>query len=149
MDINRVLLEYDSMFGKNTLEEIEGYLVSCIEEAYEEPDYYSVITLLNEFIGFCRDTSQNEKGKEGCRHTIDIMNRMGLAGTVEYATSLLNVANAYRAYGVLEDSLELYKRLRKFTIRIYPQMNSIMPVYTTTGVFYIRRWTTLTALRIC
>ncbi len=62
MHVNRVRLEYDSMFGKNSLEEIESYLVSCIEEAYEEPDYYSVITLLNEFIGFCRDTSQNEKG---------------------------------------------------------------------------------------
>ncbi|MCM1295274.1 MAG: DUF4125 family protein [Muribaculaceae bacterium] len=108
MNINRVLMEYDSMFGKNSLADIENYLVTNIEMAYEETDYYAAITLLNEFMGFCRDTSQNEKGKECCRQTIELMDKMELAGTVEYATSLLNVANAYRAYGMLEESLELY-----------------------------------------
>lgn len=111
MDINKVLMEYDSMFGKNTLEEIENYLVSNIEAAYEEPDYYSAVTLLNEFIGFCRDTSQNEKGKECCNQTIILMNRLGLGDTVEYATSMLNVANAYRAFGMFQESLDLYSKV--------------------------------------
>lgn len=137
MDVNRVLLEYDSMFGKNTLEEIESYLVSCIEEAYEEPDYYSVITLLNEFIGFCRDTSQNEKGKEGCRYTIDIMNRMGLAGTVEYATSLLNVANAYRAYGMLNESLELYSKVEEiYNQNLSPNEFNYASLYNNWSLLY-------------
>lgn len=110
MDINQVLTEYDSMFGVKELGEIEAFLVEQIDKAYAEPDYYSAVTLLNEIIGFCRDTSQNEKGLKYCRQALKLMQEMGLEGSVEYATSLLNVANAYRAFGKWEDSLTLYQQ---------------------------------------
>lgn len=110
MDINQVLTEYDSMFGRKELGEIEAFLVEQIDKAYAEPDYYSAVTLLNEIIGFCRDTSQNEKGLKYCGQDLKLMQEMGLEGSVEYATSLLNVANAYRAFGKWEDSLTLYQQ---------------------------------------
>ncbi|MDE6743188.1 MAG: DUF4125 family protein [Lachnospiraceae bacterium] len=110
MDINQVLTEYDSMFGVKGLDEIEAFLVEQIDKAYAEPDYYSAVTLLNEIIGFCRDTSQNEKGLKYCEQDLKLMREMGLEGGVEYATSLLNVANAYRAFGKWEDSLALYQQ---------------------------------------
>lgn len=110
MDINQVLTEYDSMFGVKGLDEIEAFLVEQIDKAYAEPDYYSAVTLLNEIIGFCRDTSQNEKGLKYCEQDLKLMQEMGLEGSVEYATSLLNVANAYRAFGKWEDSLTLYQQ---------------------------------------
>ncbi|MDE6531104.1 MAG: DUF4125 family protein [Lachnospiraceae bacterium] len=110
MDINQVLTEYDSMFGVKELGEIEAFLVEQIDKAYAEPDYYSAVTLLNEIIGFCRDTSQNEKGLKYCEQDLKLMQEMGLEGSVEYATSLLNVANAYRAFGKWEDSLALYQQ---------------------------------------
>ena len=53
MDINQVLTEYDNMFGRKDLSEIEAYLASKIDEAYAEQDYASAVTLLNEIIGFC------------------------------------------------------------------------------------------------
>lgn len=110
MDINQVLTEYDNMFGVKGLDEIEAFLVEQIDKAYAEPDYYSAVTLLNEIIGFCRDTSQNEKGLKYCEQDLELMRKMGLEGSVEYATSLLNVANAYRAFGKWEDSLTLYQQ---------------------------------------
>lgn len=110
MDINQVLTEYDNMFGVKGLDEIEAFLVEQINKAYAEPDYYSAVTLLNEIIGFCRDTSQNEKGLKYCEQDLELMREMGLEGSVEYATSLLNVANAYRAFGKWEDSLDLYQQ---------------------------------------
>lgn len=113
MDINQVLTEYDNMFGVKELGEIEAFLVEQIDKAYAEPDYYSAVTLLNEIIGFCRDTSQNEKGLKYCEQDLKLMQEMGLEGSVEYATSLLNVANAYRAFGKWEDSLALYQQTRE------------------------------------
>ncbi len=109
MDIQRILNEYDSMFGKCELTEIDAFLTTKIEEAYGEKDYYSAVTLLNEMMGFCRDTSQNEKGIAYCKQMVDLIEQMGLKGTVEYATSLLNVANAYRAFGLFEESMHLYE----------------------------------------
>lgn len=113
MDINQVLTEYDNMFGVKGLDEIEAFLVEQIDKAYAEPDYYSAVTLLNEIIGFCRDTSQNEKGLKYCEQDLKLMREMGLEGSVEYATSLLNVANAYRAFGKWEDSLTLYQQTQE------------------------------------
>lgn len=110
MDINQVLAEYDSMYGVKALSEIEAFLVEKLDQAYAEPDHYAAVTLLNEIIGFCRDTSQNEKGLEYCRQTLKLMQDMGLEGSVEYATGLLNVANAYRAFGKWEESHALYQQ---------------------------------------
>ena len=106
-------MEYDNMFGIRTLEEIERFLTNKLEEAYGEKDYYSAITLLNELMGFCRDTSQKEKGVRYCKQVVALMDNMGLSGTVEYATTLLNVANAYRAFGYFDSSLKLYDEVEK------------------------------------
>lgn len=113
MDINKVLMEYDSMFGVNSREETEAFLLEMIRIADEEGDDYSVITLENEIIGFYRDTSQKDKSLNFCRLVIERMKKIGIEGTVEYATSLINAANAYRAFGLYEQSLELYREVER------------------------------------
>lgn len=109
MDINKVLLEYDNMFGMNSLEEIDDFLTSKIEEALEEKDIYSALTLMNEMLGFCRDTSQHEKGLHYCELVEQMFDKLGLTDTVEYATSLINVANAYRAFGYYEKAMDAFR----------------------------------------
>lgn len=121
MDIKKVLIEYDNMFGIHSLEEIEDFLTKKLDEAYGEEDYYSAVTLLNEIIGFCRDTSQNHKGSGYCRQVVELMDRLGLDGTIEYATTLLNVANAYRAFGMLDESLELYQNVERIYVEKLPK----------------------------
>lgn len=120
MDINKVLMEYDNMFGAHSLEDIENFLAKKLDLAYREEDNYSAITLLNELMGFCRDTDQKEKGVRYCKQAVDLMNTMGLEGTVEYATTLLNVANAYRAFGYYDSSLELYTQVEKIYLDKLP-----------------------------
>lgn len=108
MNLEKILAQYDAMFGTNSLEEIEDYLVNTITEAKEKSEYGIVITLLNEIIGFCRDTTQKEKALRYCEELQKILKLMKLEGRIDYATSLLNVANAYRAFGLFEESLGLY-----------------------------------------
>ena len=109
MNIEQILAQYDAMFGKNTLEEIEAYLADTISRAKEQAEMGIVITLLNEIIGFCRDTTQKEKALMYCEELQQILKLMKLEGRIDYATSLLNVANAYRAFGLFEESLRLYE----------------------------------------
>lgn len=108
MNLEKILAQYDAMFGKNSLEEIENYLVETIAEAKEKSEFGIVITLLNEIIGFCRDTTQKEKALHYCEELRQVLSMMKLEGRIDYATSLLNVANAYRAFGLFEESLSLY-----------------------------------------
>lgn len=113
MNINKVLMEYDNMFGVSSMVEIEDFLLEMLYKANEEHDDYSAVTLQNELIGFYRDTSQNDKGLKYCGQVISRMKQLGIDGTVEYATSLINVANAYRAFGLHDKSLELYREVER------------------------------------
>lgn len=108
MDINKILLEYDNMYGANSLEEIDEFLTSKIEQAFDEEDFYSALTLMNEMLGFCRDTSQREKGLRYCSEVEGMLNKLNLGDTLEYATSLINVANAYRAFGFLDKAMDAF-----------------------------------------
>lgn len=113
MNIHQILEEYDSLFGKKTLDEIEVYLYEKIGEAVKEQDDAAIITLLNEMIGLCRDTSQKDKAIAYCEQLKKLMAYMKLEGTRDYATSMQNIANAYRAFGFWDDAEEAYKIIEK------------------------------------
>ena len=113
MEIGKVLAEYDAMFGTVGLDKIEEFLVMKLKEAEEEQDFASMFTLLNESIGFYRDTTQKEKSLHDCEVLKNLLEQMQLEGRVEYATSLLNIANAYRAFGLHEESLNLHEEVEK------------------------------------
>lgn len=112
MNLEVILAEYDSMFGKNSLEEIEQYLTEQIAKAKLHRERGMLVTLLNEVIGFCRDTTQKEKALKYCMELLALMDELQLNGSVSYATSLLNIANAYRAFGLLEKSLRYYETVQ-------------------------------------
>ena len=109
MNLEKILAQYDAMFGTYSLNEIEKYLADTIAEAKEKTEMGILVTLLNEIIGFCRDTTQREKALNYCDELQEVLKEMHLEGRIDYATSLLNVANAYRAFGLFEESLYLYE----------------------------------------
>ena len=113
MNIKQILAEYDSLFGNTTLDEIEAYLYEKIGEAVKEQDDAAIITLLNEMIGLCRDTSQKDKAIAYCEQLKKLMAYMKLQGTRDYATSMQNIANAYRAFGFWDEAKEAYKIIEK------------------------------------
>lgn len=106
MNIVSVLQELDKLEYK----EYEPFLIKMIQQADNEGDIGAKISLLNEMIGFCRDSCQFNKSRIYSDQLLTLLDEEGLEGTQGYATSLLNVANADRASGDLEESLEYYKK---------------------------------------
>lgn len=117
MDIRKVIADYDAMFGTYSLTEIENYLYRNLDEARRTGDAGAQITLLNEIIGFCRDTSQREKALSYCDELKQLLDTLQMQGSVGYATALLNIANAYRAFGLLQEAAALYETV----LKIYKQ----------------------------
>ena len=113
MDIQKILAEYDSMFGKHTLKEIEGFLLKHLSEARFKSEHEELVTLLNEAIGFYRDTMQKEKALKNCGALIEHLTEMKLEGTIPYATSLLNIANAFRAFGLHNEAIKLFEKVEE------------------------------------
>ena len=112
MDINQVTEELDELFAQQKIDEIPQFLESHIAQAIEVGAKDVLLTLYNEIIGFYRETGQYDLSIQNCHKAIELMDDMGIQDTIPYATTLLNSANAHRAAGLLQESLELYNRVR-------------------------------------
>lgn len=118
MELSQVMSELDELFTQERISEIPQFLKSGIEQAQAEGANDILLTLYNECIGFYREVGQYELSVEYCHKAIALMNEMGLQGTLPYATTLLNAANAHRAAGLLQESLELYTRVRPIYVAL-------------------------------
>lgn len=113
MNIEQILQQVDEYYEKSQAAEAEKLMRESIALAMEEQDNESLLQLLNELLGYYRETSQVEASFAIAGQAVDLAKQMGLEQTLPYATTLLNVANAYRAGGRLEDSLNCYFQVRK------------------------------------
>ena len=112
MDINQVTEELDALFAQKKIDEIPQFLESHIAQAIAEGANDVLLTLYNEIIGFYRETGQYDLSIEYCHRAVALIDDMGIQDTIPCATTLLNAANAHRAAGMLQESLELYNKVR-------------------------------------
>lgn len=137
MDIHVVLAQLDQLFEQKKTEEIEPYLSEQLALAIQEQDTSCVISIINELIGFYRDTSQHEKSMLYSEKVISLMQNVGLTGTIHYGITLLNAANAYRAAGELEESLSLYHKVKEIYDRLLaPDDQSFAAYYNNLSLLY-------------
>lgn len=156
MDVDEILKKVDEYFADNQGAEAEKLMQSAIAEAVSLEDDESLLHLLNELLGYYRETSQVENSYAIAAQCISLAQRMGLENTIPYATTLLNVANAYRAGGRLDDSLKLYLQVREiYDAQLAPDSvlaasleNNISLLYQEMGRFADAKQSLLKALHI-
>ena len=128
-NVNEILEGLDILFSEQKMSEVEPYLQQALQEAMETGDSSAVITIVNELIGFYRDISQYEKSIYYCEQILPFMEMHGLKGSIHYATTCLNVANAYRAAGKWDDSLGYYVEVKKIYDRMLTPTDSLYASY--------------------
>ena len=111
MNVQHILDELEALFAKQDIQAVEPYLTEQLDRAYNEQDYSACITIMNEMIGFFRDTSQYQKSLDYSEQVLMLMQQLGYEGTLPYATTTLNVANALRAAGLHKESLAFYESI--------------------------------------
>lgn len=113
MNLNEVFEQVDQLYREKKGEAAERLMRKYISQAIKDEDDASLLQLMNELLGYYRETSQIENSFIIADQTIALTKKMGLEGTLPYATTLLNVANAYRAGGKLEESLQRYNEVQQ------------------------------------
>jgi tetratricopeptide (TPR) repeat protein len=111
MDLNQVMSDLDELFTEDRIKEVPDFLMTNIEKAKEENANDVLLTLYNECIGYFRETGDYDKTIFYCKAAESLIDDMELQDTIPYATTLLNVANGYRASGLLKESMERYSRV--------------------------------------
>lgn len=107
--------EIDRLFEENRAKKAESYMLTELECAENCNDQDTQLQLLNELIGYYRQISDENNILKIAAKSEELVNRMGLEGTIPYATTMLNIANSYRSIGHNEESLKYYR----MTERVY------------------------------
>ncbi len=155
----------DALFDENKGVEAEALMLQALHEAKERQNLpgeaglqacADTIPILNELIGYCRETGQAEHSYEYADQALELLEKLNLQGSVPYATTLLNTANAYRAGGRLEDSLQKYEQVSGIYQENLPAddmlwanfFNNLSLLYQEMGRFDLARESLLKALSI-
>jgi tetratricopeptide (TPR) repeat protein len=143
MDFQDILKQIHEYYDTGHADKAHDLMLQKIEQATTEHDDACLLQLLNEILGYYRETSQTEAARETAVRAIEQANSMGLTGTMPYATTLLNAATAYRAMGELELAEATYREVAAIYEKILPEhdmyraslANNLSLLYQETGDF--------------
>ena len=94
MNIQQFLNGLDKLFEKGAIEQVEPYFHKALAWAEHDHDMSAKITILNEAMGFYRETSQYEKAKACIREVLEIMEQAGLESKAQSIVFSLPVSHA-------------------------------------------------------
>lgn len=137
MNLKQVLEGLDTLFEEHRLEEVEDYLSEQLSQAVSENDFGAMVSILNEMIGFSRETSQYDKCEIYGNQALKLIENSPYKGTISHATTLLNVANAKRAAGKLEESFADYEKVEQIYNKQLPEKDyQFASFYNNEGLLY-------------
>lgn len=132
-----ILQQIDRLLEENQGAQAQALMEKSLGRALEIGDRSGAVTLLNELIGFCRETGQAEKSYYYGEAVLNLLQEMGLSGTLPFATSVLNIASAYRAGGRLEDAMTCYRAVEQIYSQVLePDDMLVASLYNNKALLY-------------
>lgn len=110
MDIKEIYKQIDQLFREKKAKDAEIYMKNILQQAYEQEDNVLALYMLNELIGYYRQTSMKDELLDVIQQSFDVAKKLKLENTIEYATTLLNIATGYRSIGWLKEAKQCYEQ---------------------------------------
>lgn len=108
MQTDRILSKLDSYLHKNDYASAERHLLYWLGEAEASGDVRVALLVNNELMGLYRKQGMEEQAIARVDAAIGLINDRGLQGQIGAATTLLNCATVYKAFGRADDALPLF-----------------------------------------
>ena len=109
---SKLLKELDSFLHKNDYESAEAYLLRRLNKAEATQDFKTEILIRNELMGLYRKCGKREKALDSVNAAIKLIESNNLQNQVGSATTFLNCATVYKAFGMADFSLPLFLRAK-------------------------------------
>ena len=108
MDVKHMLNQLDQLYNNGQFKQAETLIDNCIIQAMETHNYGAALTFYNELEGLYRTTGRAPEAADVSDKALQLIDTMGLNGTVHHATTLLNGATANRWANNIDKALEMY-----------------------------------------
>ena len=109
----RVLEKLDSLLGQNDTAGAKRLLEYWLSEAQRARDGAGNLLMQNELMGLCRKLGEEESAIAYAESALEQVRAMGIEENVGAATTYLNSATVYKAFGMPEKALLWYQRARR------------------------------------
>lgn len=106
----RVIEKLDEYLNKNDYDGALRHLIYWKEEAEYGNDLRGKFSVLNELLGLYRKTGKREEALKTVDEILEVIRGLDNEYSVSAATAYLNCATVYKAFGVFEPSLKLFKK---------------------------------------
>lgn len=103
----------DALYAERRAKETECYLKQGLKSAAKDGNDAAVLVILNELMGYYRAAGRYEECLLCTEEAVSLAKKMGLEGSLNYGTTLLNAATAYRAAGKFEKALDYYEKTKE------------------------------------
>ena len=109
ISVERILARLDGYLNENDYISAERHLLYWLTEAESGCDVKTELLMLNELMGLYRKLGKSERALECADRAIKKIDEQGISAQVGAATSYLNAATVYKAFGKPYESLELFE----------------------------------------
>ncbi|MGN0495845.1 MAG: DUF4125 family protein [Lachnospiraceae bacterium] len=138
---DEIINEVERLFDENKAKEAEQFLLNELEKAKNHDDMALELQILNELIGYYRQTSEKEQLLFVMKEAMAVADNMGLLqsenGKIPYATTALNVATGYRSIGDLEHSKEYYSLVQNIYFEVLGKNDMLLAgLYNNMSLLY-------------
>lgn len=108
--IGRIIGRLDEYLSRDDYVSAERHIEYWLEEADACGDNRGKLSLLNERIGLSRKMGKREKCLASINAVLALAERENMDGTVTMGTTLVNAATGYKAFGMADRALPLYRK---------------------------------------
>lgn len=138
MNIDIIQQQLDALY-EESLDNAYAYMMDIAIKAMNEDNEDVLLFILNELIGYYRVTSQINEGEKVAQQLINILKLKGYEGTLQQATSYLNIATMYRAFGKFEQALALYQETEKIYLQLNQHDLRLSAFYNNYSLLYMQQ----------
>lgn len=109
---DRVIDKLDFYLSKKDFGEAKRHLNYWLSESRAIGDYNGEILILNEFMGLSRKLGEKENALEFTRLALKKIEELNIVENIGAATTYLNSATVYKAFGMAEQSVSLFEKAK-------------------------------------
>lgn len=112
MTNDRILAKLDEHLHKNDYLSAERHLRYWLDEARNTADAPKELLVTNELMGLYRKLGKRDEALACVANAMRLIEEQGIGEQIGAATSYLNAATVYKAFGMASDSLPIFERAR-------------------------------------
>ena len=124
LSIDRIASKLDEHLNRNDYAAAEQHLDYWLGEARLQGDGRALLFLCNECIGLHRKLGREQKALAACQAALEQVQEMGIGENIGAATTYLNAATAYKAFGRADQAIPLFERAESIYRKSLPPQDA-------------------------